>query len=106
MIVDSIISLDIVSFYDGFSIYNQILINLTNQHKNAFTTSWGNFCWKVMSFGLKNLGARYQRDMVAMFHEHIHKLVEVYVDDILIKLKQGQYHLDILEEVFYIIKKI
>ncbi|RDX92463.1 hypothetical protein CR513_25399, partial [Mucuna pruriens] len=33
----------------------------------------GTFCYKVMSFGLKNAGATYQRAMVALFHDMMHK---------------------------------
>jgi len=40
-----------------------------------------------------------------MFHQHIHKSVEVYVDDILIKSNQAKDHLELLEEVFHILKK-
>lgn len=40
-----------------------------------------------------------------MFHEHIHKIMEVYVDDILVKSKQGQDHLQALEEVFTILQR-
>ena len=58
-----------------------------------------------MPFGLKNVGATYQRAMVTMFHAHIHKIVEVYVDDILVKSKQGQDHLQDLEEVFHILQR-
>lgn len=36
---------------------------------------------------MKNVGATYQYAMVTMFHEQIHKSLEVYVDDILIKFK-------------------
>ena len=44
MIVDSITGHDTLSFMDGFLGYNQILINPSDQHKIAFTTSWRNFC--------------------------------------------------------------
>lgn len=56
-----------------------------------------------MPFGLKTVGSTYQREMITMFHEHIHKMMEVYVDDILFKSKQGQDHLQALEEVFHIL---
>jgi len=105
MIVDSISGHDMLSFMDDFSCYNQILINLADRHKTAFTTPWGNFCWKVMPFGLKNVGATYQRAMVSMFHNHIHKTMEFYVDEILIKSKQGQDHIKALEEVFNILQR-
>jgi len=29
--------------------------------KTTFVTPWGTFCYKVMSFGLKNIGTTYQR---------------------------------------------
>jgi len=58
-----------------------------------------------MPFGLKNAGATYQRAMVTMFHAHIHKMVEVYMDNILVKSKQGRYHLQALEEVFHILQR-
>jgi hypothetical protein len=46
-----------------------------------------------MSFGLKNVGAPYQREMVTLFHEMMHREVKVYVDDILAKKKRlhGKY---------------
>jgi hypothetical protein len=40
-----------------------------------------------MPFGLKNAGATYQRAMVTLFHNMMHREVEVYVDDILAKSK-------------------
>lgn len=38
-----------------------------------------------MPFGLKNAGATYQRAMTALFHDIIHKEMEVYVDDMIAK---------------------
>ncbi|KAH9291351.1 hypothetical protein KI387_043459, partial [Taxus chinensis] len=68
---------------DGFSGYNQILITPEDQHKTSFITPWGNFCYRVMPFGLKNAGATYQRAMTYIFHDLLHKTVEDYVDDLL-----------------------
>ena len=42
---------------DGFSGYNQIQMAHENREKTAFVTMWGNFCYKVMPFDLKNVGA-------------------------------------------------
>jgi len=38
-----------------------------------------------MPFGLNNAGATYQRAMTALFHDMIHKEMEVYVDDTIVK---------------------
>jgi len=59
------------------------MINKEDQHKIIFTTPRGIFYFVVMNFGLKNVGATYQRVMVTMFHDLIHKPVEFYMDDIL-----------------------
>jgi len=46
-----------------------------------------------MSFGLKNAGATYQRAMVALFHDMMHREIEVYVDDMIAKSKTEEEHL-------------
>ncbi|PKI67398.1 hypothetical protein CRG98_012207, partial [Punica granatum] len=61
--------------------------------KTTFTTMWGTFCYRVMAFGLKNAGATYQRAMVTLFHDMMHKEVEVYVDDMIAKSKEEEDHL-------------
>ena len=56
-----------------------------NEEKIAFITNQGLYCYKVMPFGLKNVGATYQRLMNKMFHELLGKTMEVYVDDMLVE---------------------
>lgn len=41
----------------------------------------------AVSFGLKNAGATYQRGMNAIFHDLIGDILEVYIDDYVIKSK-------------------
>ena len=57
--------------------------------KTTFITPWGTFCYKVIPFGLKNIGATYQRAMVTLFHDMMHKEVKVYVDGIITKSKKA-----------------
>jgi len=61
-----------------------------NQEKTSFVTNQGLFCYKVMSFSLKNMGATYQRLMNNMFAYQIGRNVQVYVDDASEKPKGGQ----------------
>ena len=49
-----------------------------------------------MPFGLKNVGATYQRAMVTLFHDMMHKEIEVYVDDMSAKSKANEDHTTIL----------
>ena len=53
-----------------------------------------------MPFGLKNVGATYQRLVNQMFSKQIGRNVEVYVDGMLVKSREEQNHLDDLEETF------
>ena len=53
----------------------------------------GNVYYKVMSFGLKNAGATYPRAMVALFHDMMHKEIEVYVHDMIAKSRTEKEHL-------------
>jgi hypothetical protein len=51
-----------------------------------------------MTFGLKNVEATYQRDMNYIFQDLIDKLVEVCIDDIVVKLiVQESYQVDIFQ---------
>ena len=85
---------------DAFSSYNQILMAEEDQEKTAFVTSQGLYCYRVMPFGLKNAGATYQRLVNQMFKKQIGRNVKVYVDDILIKSREEEDHLDDLRETF------
>ena len=66
-LVNSTARHELLSFMDAFSGYNQIRMKEEDQEKTSFVTSQGIFCYKVMSFGLKNAGATYQRLMNKMF---------------------------------------
>ena len=63
----------------------QIKMEEANQEKTSFVTSQRLFCYKMMPFGLKNIGATYQRLMNKMFAHQIRRNVQVYVDDMLVK---------------------
>ena len=84
-LVDNTTKHYLFSFMDGFSGYNQIRMASEDMEKTTFLTMWGTFCYKVMPFGLENVGATYQRAMVTLFHDIMHKEIEVYVDDMIAK---------------------
>ena len=66
-LVDSTARHELLSFMDTFLGYNQIKMNEKDQERTSFVTSQGLFCYKVMPFGLKNVGATYERLMKKMF---------------------------------------
>ncbi|KAM1846900.1 hypothetical protein ACFX14_011250 [Malus domestica] len=87
---------------DGHAGYNQIFIAEVDVHKTAFRCpgALGTYEWVVMPFGLKNAGATYQRAMTTIFHDLIGTIVEVYIDDVVIKSKCWQTHQDDLRHAF------
>jgi len=85
---------------DRFSGYNQIKMYSDDEKHTSFRTSLGVYCYTVMPFRLKNAGATYQRVMNAIFHEHIWKTVECYVDDIVVKSRTKGDHIADLKMVF------
>jgi ribonuclease HI len=91
----------ILSFMDGNAGYNQIFMAPEDIHKTAFrvTGAVGLFEYVVMTFGLKNAGATYQRAMNHIFHDLNGNLVEIYIDDVVVKSASVEGHLDDLRRV-------
>ena len=104
-LVDSIVGHKLLTFMDTFSGYNQIQMVEEDQEKTTFITSQGLYCYKVMPFGLKNAEATYQRLVNQMFSKQIERNVEVYVDDMLVKSKEEENHLDDLRETFNMLRQ-
>ena len=89
MLVDAIAGHKVTSFMDGNVGYNQIFMAEEDIEKTAFRcpSAIGLFEWVVMTFGLKNAGATYQRAMNYIFHKLIGRIVEIYIDDVMVKSK-------------------
>jgi hypothetical protein len=91
----------ILSFMDGNTGYNQIFMASEDINKTTFRVpgAVGLFEYVVMTFGLKNAGATYQRAMNYIFHDLIGKLVEIYIDDVVVKSTSVEGHLEDLRQV-------
>ena len=89
MLMDAAAGHKEISFMDGNARYNQIFMAEEDVHKTAFRCPGyvGLFKWIIMTFGLKNAGATYQRAMNYIFHEVIGKIAEIYIDDVVVKSK-------------------
>jgi hypothetical protein len=61
----------------------------SDQLATSFITPFGMFCYVTMPFGLRNVGATYQRRMQHVFGDHIRRTVEAYVDDIVVKTRKA-----------------
>ena len=100
ILIDNTAGHALLSFMDEFSGYNQIKMALEDKEKTSFITPWGTYCYKVMPFGLKNAGATYQHPSTTLLHDLIHKKVEVYVDDMIVKSKDCEGHIPTLRKFF------
>ena len=54
LIVDDMVGHELLSYMDTFSVYNQISMDPNDQEKTSFVTGQGTYCYRMMSFGLKN----------------------------------------------------
>ncbi|XP_022845323.1 uncharacterized protein LOC111368325 [Olea europaea var. sylvestris] len=99
-LVDSTSGHKLYSFLDAFSGYHQILMAKEDQEKTSFMADSAIYCYRVMSFGLKNAEATYQRLINKVLADLIGKNIETYVDDMVVKSKKVEEHISDLEEVF------
>jgi hypothetical protein len=58
-----------------------------------------------MTFGLKNAGATYQRAMNLIFHDLLEVLMEVYIDDVVVKSVGLEEHVTVLKLLLERMKK-
>ena len=79
-------------------------MDLSDQEKTSFVTSQGTYCYRVMPFGLKNVGATYQRLVNRMFQKQIGTFMEVYIDDMLVKSIKVELHITHLAETFQVLR--
>ena len=100
ILIDNYARHEMHSFVECYAVCHQILIDEEDAEKTAFITPWGVYHYRVMSFGLKNTGDTYMRVMTTIFHDMIHKEIEVCVDDVIIKSLESSYHLTHLKKFF------
>jgi predicted peroxiredoxin len=84
-VVDSTAGSALLCFLDCYSGYHQIALKVFDQDKTVFITSHGIYCYKAMTFGLKNAGETYQKAIQKCLESQIGKNVEAYVDDMVVK---------------------
>ena len=72
----------------------------SDQAATAFITPYGPFCFNIMPFGLKKTGTTYQRMIQTCLEKQIGKIVEAYVDDVVIKTRHVEILIDDLRLTF------
>jgi hypothetical protein len=95
MLINNIFGHRVISFLDGNAGYNQIFMAEEDMSKTVFRCSGfiSLFEWVVMTFGLKNVDATYQRAMNLIFHDLLGIVLEIYIDDVIVKSDSMNNHL-------------
>jgi hypothetical protein len=105
LLVDATAGHNRMNFLDAFQGYHQISwMPRPDCEKTVFIIPLEVYCYKVMPFGLKNVEATYQRMVTKMFKDQIGKTMEIYIDDMVVKNKLSQNHLEDLAETFRILR--
>eukprot|EP00253_Pinus_taeda_P002984 PITA_02984 len=99
-ILQRVVGASRMSLLNGYSGYNQILVHEDDRDKTAFTTPWGTFHYAKMPFGLKNVGATFQRAMDITFTNEKDVFLVVYLDDLIVFSNSDEEHIYHLNIVF------
>ena len=76
-----------------------------DEEKTSFIIDQGTYCYRVMPFDLKNEGITYQHLVNHIFRDLIGRSMEVYMNNLLFKSKEGADHLEHLVEAFGILRR-
>jgi hypothetical protein len=98
--VDSTSGCDLLCFLDAYSDLHEILMSREDEEHTAFIIVDDLFCYVSMPYGIKNALPTFMRVMHKTFGDLIRDLVEVYVNDIVVKIKSRASILDNLVLVF------
>jgi hypothetical protein len=94
-VIDSMAGCILLSFHDCYSGYHQVA--LKEEDQTAFITPFGAYAYTTISFGLKNVGATYQRAIQLCLADQLHHNVEAYEDDMVIKTRSHDKFIPDLE---------
>ncbi|GKA34126.1 reverse transcriptase domain-containing protein [Tanacetum coccineum] len=104
--VESLCCYPFKCFLDAYKGYHQIQMAESDEEKTAFHTSQGVYCYTKIPFGLKNAGATYQRLVDKAFNSQVGRNMEVYVDDLVIKIHTEAEMIRYIDEMFRTLQKI
>ena len=104
-LVDNASVCKLLSFLGAFFGYNQIRMHPRDECKMRFMKKLSSYFYKVMPFGLKNVGATYQRLMDRVLSPMIGWNVQAYVDDMVVTSHVKDQHVSDLEELYRTIAK-
>lgn len=104
--IESVMGFRYKCFLDAYKGYHQVQIAKEDEEKTAFYTDHGTYCYVKMPFGLKSVGATYQKLIDTAFRSQIGRNLEAYVNDMVIKSRTEKELLADIAETFDNLRKI
>jgi hypothetical protein len=95
LLIDTALGNKVISFLDGNAGYKQIFTVKEDVSKTEFRCPGfiDLFEWLVMTFGLKNASATYQSAMNLIFHDLLGVMMDVYIDEVVVKSVGFEEHM-------------
>lgn len=107
-LADSVFGLHGVKYFTCLDLvrgYYQLPLHEDSKKFTAFSTAYGHWQFKRLSFGLKNAPAVFQREMQRILKEFPKCKVIVYIDDILILGNSFEEHMRLVDRVLALFRK-
>lgn len=95
---------EVMSYMDAYSSYNQNWLHSRYEETISFILEEETYCYTRIPFGLKNAKMTYQILVYKKFKNQSRRNMEVYVDNMMVKIKTTKVHSIDLEEVLSIIQ--
>lgn len=89
-----------MSFLNGYSGYNQVMVGEDEILKTIVNTKWGTFAYKKMTFGLINPRSTLQRVVDKKFKGLVNKCIVIYMHDLTVFSKERSTHIADLKKNF------
>ena len=105
-LTDSVFSLHGIKYFTSLDLvrgYYQLPLSEDSKELTAFSTAYGHWQFRRLSFGLKNAPAVFQREMQRILQEFPKAKVIVYIDDILILGSSFEEHLALVHRVLTVL---
>ncbi|GFW34083.1 hypothetical protein TNCV_287671 [Trichonephila clavipes] len=94
-----------ISILDLTKGYWQIPMEENSKHFTAFVTHSEHYQWKVLPFGMKNAGSKFQKSMDQVLSPH-HNYCRSYIDDVAVFSETWSDHMQHLEGVFKTLRAV
>lgn len=103
--IDKLVRYKLISFIDTYYGYNQIHMHKSYRSKKIFFKEHSSYTTSL-PFDLKNVDATYHIIMNKIFEDEFNEMLEVYMDEMIIKSNEEQLYKGYITSVFIVSNNI